>query len=1098
MESSVTGSIIAWSARNKLMVLILTVCGILYALHVLSRMPLDAVPDLSDTQVIIYSQWEQSPDIVDDQVTYPIVTALLGAPKVRTVRGISDFGFSYVYVIFEDGTDLYWARSRVLEYLSKAQASLPAGVKTEIGPDATSVGWVYQYVLTDESGRLDSTELRRVQDWQLRFHLQSVPGVAEVAAIGGPAREYQVDVDPLKLRAYGITLEEIVSAVRSANGEASGRLLEVNGREYMIRLRGYAKRVTDLEEIVVRPAPGRGTALVLKHVAHVVVGSQPRRGVSDFNGAGETPGGIVLMRQGSNVLNVIGAVKSKLAEIHKSLPPGVKVTATYDRSVLVERSISTLYEKLALEMVIVSIVILLFLWHVPSAIVPIVTIPVSVLLAFIPMYWLGLTSNIMSLAGIAISVGVLVDGAIVEVENAYRRIHVWQAGGEKGDLATVRLEALQEVAPSVFFSLLVIAVSFLPIFALVDYEGRLFKPLAISKTLAMLIAALLALTLDPALRLMFTRVKPFSVKPRFLARSLDALCVGRYYSEERHPISRLLSSIYEPILRKVLAYPVITISSALVVVLGTLPLYFRIGSEFMPPLEEGSLLYMPTAFPGMSLTEAKRVLTLQDRLIRSFPEVLSVHGKAGRAETATDPAPFSMIETVIVLKPESEWPAVERWYSGFPSRMQPLFFWTALPHRTHSELVAALDASLKLPGMPNIWTMPIRNRIDMLSTGIRSPLGIKIMGDDTAVLQRIGEKAEVLLKSVRGTRSAVAERSAGGYYLDYVLKRDDLKRYGLSIAYVEDFLAAALGGEIASTIFGGRERFPVRVRYERGSRDSLETLRQILLPTPAGAQIPITEVADFKMVDGPAMIRNENGHRASFVYIDVTDRDLGGYVREAQALLARELVLPAGYVLIWSGQYEHMQRAHARLLLVLPLALGLIVLLLYLNTNSAAKTALVLLAVPFSLVGALMMLWLLGYHFSVAVWVGLIALAGLDAETGVFMLLYLDLALRDRVSSGTLRNDADLREALIEGAAKRLRPKLMTVAAATIGLLPIMFSTAPGSDVMKRIAAPMIGGLVTSFALELLVYPAVYYVWKRRAPSGPHRISPSSSSMSPF
>ncbi len=1072
------GKIIEWSAKNKLLVFIFGGVAMGFAVWSIQRIPLDAIPDLSDTQVIIYSKWDRSPDILEDQVTYPIITALLGAPKIKAVRGFSDFGFSYVYVIFEDGTDLYWARARVMEYLSKILARLPQGVQTEIGPDATSIGWVYQYALVDDSNQLNLAQLRSLQDWNLKFHLQSVPGVAEVASIGGFVKQYQINIDPNRLAGYGVSLTQLVNAVRMGNQDTGGRVLEFSGTEYMIRGRGYAKSISDIEKIVVTNDAKSGVPILVKHLARVELGPDMRRGVSDLDGLGDAVGGIVVMRQGENALNVINAVKHRLEELKPSLPNGVRIVPTYDRSDLITRAIDNLKHELKVEVIIVSLVILIFLWHIPSATIPIVTIPISVLLAFIPMYLLGVTTNIMSLAGIAISIGVLVDGAIVEVENAYKKLEIWNSTGRKGDFHKIRLEALKEVGPSVFFSLLVISVSFLPVFTLVDQEGRLFRPLAISKTLAMALAAILAITIDPALRMLFTRMDPFTFKPRWLAWIANHCLVGKYYPEERHPISRVLFRIYEPVVHFVLKHAKATIAVAVLLLLSIIPPYLKLGSEFMPPLNEGAFLYMPTAFPGMSVTESQRILQIQDQVLKGFPEVKTVFGKAGRADTSTDPAPFSMVETTVLLKPTDEWPEVPRWYSKAPHFLHPLFTWALPSHRTFEELQSAMNEKLKFAGIPNIWTMPIKNRIDMLSTGIRTPVGIKVLGPDLKVIQQINEQIESVMRAVPGTRNVFAERTADGYYLDFTLNRDELARYGISIQDAQLVISSAVGGENISTTIEGRERYPINVRYSREFRDDIESLKRVLVPTSSGAQVPMAQIADIKMVQGPAMIRNENGMLAGYVYIDVADRDIGSYVKDAKKVVAERVKTPAGYSLVFSGQYENMIRVKERLKIILPLTLFLIGLLLYMNTKSVVKTGIIMLAVPFSLIGSVWLLYILGYHVSIAVWVGMIALMGLDAETGVFMLLYLDLAFEEKVRAGTMRNQADLTDAIIHGAVRRIRPKLMTVMAAFMGLLPIMWSSGAGSDVMRRIAAPMIGGLVTSFLLELVVYPVVFYIWK--------------------
>ena len=1072
--------IIRFSAENKYLVIAGGLLALLLSFWAMRTIPLDALPDLSDTQVIVYSKWDRSPDQVEDQVTYPILTSLLGAPKVKAVRGLSDFGFSYVYVIFEDGTDLYWARSRVLEYLSKITASLPQGARTELGPDATSVGWVYQYALVDPTGRHSNDEMKATQDWFLRYALQSVPGVAEVATVGGQARQFQVNLNPNKMAAYRVGIDQVIGAVKAANVEGGGRLAELSGREYMIRGRGYARTTQDLESAVLRA--DNGTPVRLGDVASVAMGPEMRRGLADLDGRGDAVGGIIIMRQGENALAVIGRVKARLAELKASLPPGMDIVPVYDRATLIERAIRTVKDKLVEEMIVVSLVILVFLWHIPSAIIPIVTIPVSVALAFIPMLLLGQNANLMSLAGIAISVGVLVDGAIVEVENAYRKLERWNSGGRVGDFHQTRLDALLEVGPSVFFSLLVIAVAFMPVFTLVDQEGRLFRPLAISKNLAMAIAALLAITLDPAMRMLFARMDPFVFKPKWLAWSATQVLVGRYHPEEKHPISRLLHRLYEPPCRFVLRHAKATLAVALLLVAVTVPVYLALGSEFMPRLDEGTLLYMPSTLPGISETEAQRLLQVQDRLIRTVPEVDRVFGKAGRADTATDPAPFSMMETLIQLKPEDQWRSVPRWYSSWaPAWLKAMLrpFWR--DRLSEEEIVADLDRTVSLPAIPNAWTMPIKARIDMLSTGIRTPVGLKVNGADLKEIQRIAVAAEGILARVPGTRSAFAERTAEGYFLDFELKRERLARYGLSVETANMLVMTAVGGDNQTTVFDGRARIPVNVRYARDYRESLDELNRVLVPLPGGGSIPMEEIADLRLVTGPGMIRDENGLLSGYVLVDfdTSKVDVGSFVARAKAAVARDLQLPAGYSLTWSGQFENMIRVKERLKLIMPITLVLIFGLLYANTRSAFKASLVMLAVPFSAVGAFWLLWLLGYNLSIAVWVGLIALLGLDAETGVFMLLFLDLSLDEAKAEGRLRTTGDLVEAIIHGAVKRVRPKAMTVFAAFMGLLPIMVSTGTGADVMKRIAAPMVGGLATSFLLELMVYPAVYYLWKR-------------------
>ena len=1089
-------SIVAFSANNRFLVLIFVAIAVLFAVYSVQNIPLDAIPDLSDTQVIVYSRWDRSPDIIEDQVTYPIVTAMLGAPKVKAIRGFSDFGFSYVYIIFQDGTDIYWARSRTVEYLSKILPKLPEGVKTEIGPDATGVGWAYQYALVDKTGQNDLAQLRSFQDWYLKYYLQSVPGVAEVASIGGFQKQYQVNINPNTLVGYNIPLMKVVDAIRDANNDVGGRLVEFSGAEYMVRGRGYIKSVSDIENIVVGN-DDKGTPILVKSIANVVIGPDIRRGVADLDGIGDMVGGIVVVRQGENALNVIERVKAKIEEIKPSLPKGAEIVTTYDRSELIHEAIGTLRHQLVAEMIVVSLIILLFLWHIPSALVPIITIPVAALLAFIPMYGMGLSSNIMSISGIAISIGVLVDGAIVEVENAYKKLEIWIEGGRVGDPHKIRIQALQEVAPSIFFSLLVIAVAFMPIFTLVEQEGRLFKPLAYTKNLTMAIAALLAITLDPAIRLLFMKMdyfKPKSALGKVFAWPANQILVGKYYKEENHPVSKTLFWFYEPLCKFVLKYPKATILTAALLMLTIIPVYLKLGSEFMPPLNEGSILYMPTTPPGISVTEAQRLLQMQDKIIKSIPEVASVFGKAGRAETSTDPAPFSMMETTVVLKPRDQWRKKERWYSGLPGILQWPFR-SAWPDRiSWDDIINELDSKMQFPGVVNAWTMPIKARIDMLTTGVRTPIGIKIYGADLKEIEQIGTHLEMIMRDIPGTRSVYAERVTGGYFLDFDLKREQLARYGISVKEAEMVIMSAIGGEGITTTVEGRERYSVNVRYARELRDDLTDLKRVLVPVTAVSsggdemsgtpnssvvrQVPLAELADIHFSTGPSMIRDENGLLAGYVYVDITGRDVGSYVNEAKEAVKNSLPMPTGYSILWSGQYENMMRVKERMKIVIPLTLFIIFVLLYMNTKSTFKTLLVLLAVPFSLIGAVWFMYLLDYNVSIAVWVGMIALMGLDAETGVFMLLFLDLSYYDRVRKGTMKTYQDLHEAVMYGAVKRIRPKMMTVCTTFIGLVPIMWSIGTGADMMKRIAAPMIGGLFTSFAMELLVYPPIYLLWK--------------------
>jgi len=1079
--------LIRWCATNRAIVIVITAVLVAIGVWSIQHAAVDALPDLSDTQVIIFSKWDRSPDIVEDQVTYPITTALLGAPHVKAIRGFSDFGYSYVYVIFDEGTDIYWARSRVLEYLSKVQGQLPRGAETALGPDASSVGWVFQYALVDSSGQHSLAELRSLEDWHIRYELQSVPGVAEVASVGGFVRQYQITVDPNKLASYGIPLMQVTDAVRKSNNEVGGRLIEWSGAEYMVRAHGYVRSKGDLESVALKAA--NGTAVRLSDVADVQLGPELRRGVAELDGRGEVAGGVVVMRHGENAMNVIRAVKQRLAQIAPSLPKGVQILTTYDRSQLIEASIHTLKHELLIEMVIVSLVILLFLWHIPSAVIPIFTLPAAVILAFIPMRLFGINANIMSLGGIAVAIGALVDAAVVVVENAHKKLEAWEAGGKNGDYKEVLITAIQEVGRPSFYSLLVIALSFLPIFALEAQEGRLFKPLAFTKNFAMAIAALLAITLDPALRLMFTKLKRYDFKPRWLAAAANAVLVGRMVPEERHPISRLLFRVYGPPIHWVLRHTRAVIAIALLVVAATIPIYFRLGHEFMPPLNEGVILYMPTTLPGISVTEAGALLQKQDALLRQVPEVERVFGKAGRADTSTDPAALSMMETTVVLKPESQWRHKERWYSSWmPSFALPLVrpFWPDT--MSWEELTNDLDRRLQLPGQTNAWTMPIRNRIDMLTTGIRTPVGIKVFGADLKQIEGIGRQLEQIVGRVPGTRSVYGERVSGGYFVDFDIDRAAVGRYGLTIDDVQQTIMTAVGGENVSTTIEGRERYSINVRYPRELRDEMDKLGRVLvaIPQAAGAgppmaaQVPLAQLATLRIVEGPSMIRDENGKLAGYVYIDVDTarRDLGGFVDDAKRAVTAQLRMPAGYTIQWSGQYESMERVRQRMIVVVPLTLFIVASLIFLNTRSLPKTLLVLLAVPFSAVGAVWLLWLLGYNISIGVWVGLIALLGLDAETGIFMLLYLDLAYDDMKARGQMRTRDDLREAIYHGAVKRVRPKVMTVACAFFGLVPIMWSAGAGADVMKRIAAPMIGGLFTSFLMELLVYPAIYYRWK--------------------
>jgi len=1050
--------IIEYSARNRFLVVLLVAFATAAGVWSLRQSPLDAIPDLSDVQVIIFTDWPgRSPDIVEDQITYPIISTMIAAPRVNYVRGESMLGYSFVNVVFQDGTDLYWARSRVLEYMQGITGRLPEGVSPRLGPDATGVGWVYEYALVDRSGTHTLADLRSFQDWHLRYWLEAVPGVAEVASVGGFVKQYQVEIKPATLLAFRLPFQRVMEAIRRSNNEVGGRLIEFNGTEYMVRGRGYVRSVDDVEKIVVG-TNGSGTPILIRDIGTVHLGPDLRRGLVELDGNGEVVGGVVVMRQGENALRVIDGVKRKLAEVEKSLPAGVEVVATYDRSTLIRRAIGTLKRTLVEELAIVSLVILVFLWHIPSAAIPIVTIPIAVLLSFIPMHAMGITANIMSLGGIAVAIGAMVDAAIVVVEQTHKKLERWQADGRPGSFRDVVVGAVKEVGGPSFFSLLVIAVSFLPIFALEAQEGRLFKPLAFTKNFSIAIAAVLTITLDPAVRLIFTRVDPYSFRPRLLCRIVNAVLVGTIHSEETHPISRPLMRLYQPAIEVVLRFRWLTIAAAILVVAATVPIYFRLGSEFMPPLNEGTILYMPTALPGMSITQARAAIQTQDRMIKRLPEVASVFGKSGRAETPTDPAPLNMFETVVTLKPEDQW----------------------RPGMTWDKLLDELDRTVRLPGMPNIWWMPIQTRTEMLATGIRSVLGIKVFGADLGEIGRVSKEIEQALAVVPGTRSAFAERTTGGYYLNFDVNRDAIARYGLTVGDVQDIVESAIGGTSVSQTVEGRERYSINVRYARDERSDPQSLERVLVSAPDGAQIPLAELATISVSTAPPSIHDENGEIAGYVFVDVARRDLGGYVAEAKRVVGEQVKLPPGYHLEWAGQFQYLERARSRLAIVVPFTLLIIFILLYVNTGSIAKTLIILLAVPFSAVGAIWLLWFLGYNMSIAVWVGLIALLGVDAETGVFMLLYLDLAFEERRREGRLTSAADLREAIIEGAVKRLRPKVMTVGVMFLGLLPILWSHGTGADVMKRIAAPMVGGIFTSFLMELLVYPAIYSIWRGR------------------
>ncbi len=1091
-RESLIERIIDWSARNKFLVFLLVGSLFVGGVYCLRHTPLDAIPDLSDTQVIVYTPWEgRSPNLVEDQITYPIVTKLVAAPNVRVVRGYSFFGYSFVYVVFQDGTDIYWARSRVLEYLQGLTGSLPAGVTPALGPDASGVGWGFQYALVNRSGRLDAAELRSFQDWHLRYWLQSVEGVAEVATFGGFEKQYQVELDPNKLLAYNLPLSRIVAAIRAANNDVGGRELERFGSTYLVRGHGYIKSLEDLR-LVSLGANSNGTPILLQDVAgNIALGPEMRRGAGDFNGLGETPGGIVVVRHGQNVLKVIERLKAKIEEVKPGLPAGVEVVTTYDRSDLIQRSIGTLRRTILEESLIVAVIVVVFLLDFGGAARAIVTLPVAVALAFIPMYFMGLTANIMSLAGIAISIGVLCDEAVVMVENVHKRLEHAPPGLSRAQRTEIIIGACKQLGKPLFFALLIITVSFLPVFTLESQEGRLFKPLAYTKTFTMAWAAFLSITIGPALIVLMTGAK---VIP-----------------EHRHPISRLLHRLYYPWVSALMRRRVLSILIALAAVGSALPVYFKLGSEFMPPINEGTILYMPTTLPTVSITEAARLMQIQDKLLAQFPEVLTVHGKAGKSETATDPAPMEMFETVVQLKPESQWrqKPQPRWYSSWApgflaAGLRKL--WPETRPISWDELVAEMDEALNLPGQVNAWTMPIKARIDMLSTGIRTPVGVKILGADLAEISKIGERLESVLRNVPGTRSAYSERTVGGYYLDIVPDRRQIARYGLNVEDVLMTVETAIGGMAIDRTIEGRERYSINVRYARELRDDVDKLKQVLVPAAMGppsgggadgmdasasspggqrlAQIPLGQLAQFRISTGPPLIKNENGALSGWVYLDVAGRDLGGYVQDARRAVREKIeqagLLPSGYRLEWTGQYEYMLRVRERLKVVVPLTLIIIFVLLYMNFKSVPETLIILLSIPFAMTGSIWLLWLLDYNLSIAVWVGIIALAGLAAQTGTVMIIYLDEAFHAYQRAGRMNTQHDLFEAITYGAVQRVRPKLMTVAMITLGLVPALWAHGAGAEAIQRIAAPMIGGLITSTILTLEIVPAIYSLWRVR------------------
>ncbi|MCF7803067.1 MAG: efflux RND transporter permease subunit [Candidatus Marinimicrobia bacterium] len=1026
--------IIEWSINNRFLVIIATLFLIGAGYIAVTNTPLDAIPDLSDVQVIIKTDYPgQAPQVVEDQVTYPITTAMMSVPYSKTVRGYSMFGTSFVYIIFEDGTDMYWARSRVLEYLSSLSDRLPDGVTPQLGPDATGVGWVYEYSVESEQHSL--AELRSIQDWFLRYELLSVDGVAEVASVGGFVKQYQVEVDPNKLAAFNIPLRHVKMQIKQSNQDVGGRVLEMGETEYMVRGLGYIKSIEDIEKIPLG-VDESGTPILLKQVANVHTGPELRRGIAERDGEGEVVGGIIVMRYGENALKVIEDVKEKLAELRPGLPEGVEIRPMYDRSSLILEAVENLYHKLGEEMLVVSLIIIGFLLHLRSSFVIVVTLPLGILASFIVMYYQGINANIMSLGGIAIAIGAMVDAAVVMIENAHKHLEREQPE-DNAERWQLILRASKEVGPALFYSLLIITVSFIPVFSLEAQEGRLFKPLAFTKTYAMAASAILAVTLVPVLMGFFIR--------------------GKIRTEEKHPVSRALHWMYEPLLRVVLRFRKTTVAIAAILLLVTAYPVSQIGSEFMPPINEGDLLYMPTTPPGISVTKAKELLQQTDKIIKSFPEVETVFGKIGRAETATDPAPLTMIETTIMLKDKEHW----------------------RPGVTMDDLIQQLDDAIQFPGVTNAWTMPIKTRIDMLATGIKTPVGIKLMGENLQTLSDIGEEIEGILQDVPGTASVYSERVTGGNFIDFEINRDEAARYGLTVGDVQDVIKSAIGGMNVGNTVEGLERYPINVRYGRELRDNLTKLRRTLVPTPTGAQIPISQVAEIKVKKGAPMIKSENARRTAWIYVDLNTSDIGGYVQKARQVVNENVQFPEGYSLVWSGQYESMQRVKKRLQVVVPVTLVLIFLLLYIHFKNITESILVMISLPLATVGGFWLMWLLGYNFSIAVGVGFIALSGVAAELGVVILVYMNNALKEKPMYEGAYKPSDVFDAVIDGAVQRLRPVIMTVATTILGLVPIMYGAGTGSQVMKRIVAPMVGGLFTATVLTLLVMPTIFYLWKR-------------------
>jgi Cu(I)/Ag(I) efflux system membrane protein CusA/SilA len=1070
--------IIDWSVGNRGFVFALFAAFCVAGWWHWQRVPVDALPNLGETQVLVYSKWDRSPDLVESQVTYPIVTALVGSPKVKSVRAITDFGYSYVYVTFQEGTDLYWARSRVQEYLAITLPRLPQGAVSEIGPDATALGWIYQYAIIDPTHKHDLADLRSLQDWHIKYQLKSVAGVAEVASVGGYGKQFQVNIDPDQLAAHDLSIQQVMNAVRGGNREASGRVIEFGNSEFMIRGHGLIKSITDIESLVVK-SNDKGTVLV-RDVAQVEMGPDSRRGLCDFDGQGEVVSGIIVMRHGENAIKVLNGVKLRLQQIQMGLPSGVQIVPVYDRSILIDQAMRNLKQTLFEVMLVVVLVICVFLWDIPSALIPAITIPIAVLVSFVPFQLLGLTANIMSFSGMAIAIGALVDAAIIMVEQVHKNLERQKLSPVSQGYVEVVLESIKQVSRPAFYSLLVIAISFLPILMLENQEGRLFKPLAYTKTFAMLAAAVLLITLDPALRISFARWAVSNRRPKILDGVWKNLITKPIQSERNHPISGRLMALYQPILDFVLRKKKWVLFATLLLMVSTIPIFISLGREFMPPLDEGNLFYMPSSKPGISITEAKRLVHVTDAKLKSFPEVDHVLGKAGRSDSATDPAPLSMLETLIVLKPKSEWRRVPTWYSSWsPEFLKPYFRLVTSDTISTDALISEMSKALQVPGLANGWTMPIKGRIEMQNTGLRIPLGLKIIGDDLATIEKVGRQIESVLARLPETQSAFAERTGSGFFLDIEWNRGELARNGLSMDDAQVTVENSLGGDNLTTVYSGRERYPVNVRYKRDFRSDEESLQRMYVTSADGRkQVRVSDVARLVKRSGPAMVRDEDALLTGYVFVDIKGKDYGSYLQKADKELQCNVHLPPGYAFRWSGEFESMLRVQERLKLIIPLTIMLISALLYTCMRSWFRAAVVLLAVPFSAIGAIWFLYILGYNLSAGVWVGIIALMGVDAETGVFMLTYLDLAYDDAKRYGRLSTRVDLQNAIREGAVQRLRPKFMTVATMVIGLLPIMWSVGTGADLMKHIAAPMIGGIATSFLLELLVYPIIYEMWK--------------------